>query len=210
MSIEDEIDELDEIRADARDNVEGLKRKNRELLGELKKLKQRLADKPPEPTPREKFLQDAARRLVGLEDDAKAAEVAKLEAEMAPLIDAEVAEHGRQLQQRLEGLSRTATRLMRDNAATQVVMRIRRPGIDPTVLAPFVLERLDVQETDGEFSVIGKGPNGEPISLEALAEELRGRSDLAPLVAGACAEEKAAHAAKVAETLGQRPNGAAH
>jgi hypothetical protein len=165
----------------------------------------------PAMTPRQqKFLPEAERRLQGLEGEARAAEVAKIEAEMVPLIAAEVAEAERSYQTRIEGQRRTIERLMRQSAATDLVMRIRRPGIEPHVLAALVLDRFELKEEGGEFSVVTKGANGEPMSLEALAEELRATPALAPLVAGSSPEERVAHERKVAETLGQaRPNGAA-
>lgn len=212
MTIEDIDDELD--GADAQD-VTGLKRKVQRLLGHNRRLKDRVKEleaakhSEPEPTPREKFLQEAARRLVGLEGDAKAAEIAKLEAEMAPLIDAEVAEHGRQLQEQIASQQQTIRRAMRERAATDLAMRIRRPGVALHVLTPLLLERFEVQETGEEFTVMVKGPDGQPITTEQLAEELRANPAFGPLVEGSTPQEKAAHAAKVAETLGQRPNGAA-
>jgi hypothetical protein len=154
-------------------------------------------------TPREKFFEDAGKRLAGLEGDAFANEQSKLEAEMVPLIAAEIAEHEQGLKQRLDRTRDTIVRLMRERAAMDLVMQIRKPGIAAHVLLPLVLDRFDVQERDGDFAATAKGANGEPMSVEALAEELRANPAFAPLVAGTSEAEKAAHSRKVEETLGR-------
>jgi hypothetical protein len=201
MNTEADIDEFD----DAQD-VTGLKHKVQQLLRQNRRLKDRVKEleapkSPTEPTPpREKFLQDAGRRLVGLEGEARTAELAKIEQELQPLVDAELEEIRRTGRGQVEALQGTIRRLVRESAAIDLVARIKRPGIATELLMPTILPRLDVEERDGEFTAVGKGPNG-PLTLEALAEELRATPALAPLIAGASADEKAAHARKVQETL---------
>ncbi|HXR91080.1 MAG TPA: hypothetical protein VN750_12475 [Steroidobacteraceae bacterium] len=160
-------------------------------------------------TPREKFFEDAGKRLAGLEGEALAAEERKLEEEMGPIVEAEVAELRNGFEKQMEARNRTIRRLLRENAANDLVMRIRRPGIEPRVLLPLVLDRFELKEEGGEFSIVTKGANGEPVTLEALAEELRSTPALAPLVAGASEAERVTHAKRVAETLGVKPNGPA-
>ena len=202
-----EIDELDD---DAQD-LTGLKRKVRELLGANRRLKDRVQEleqlptqPEPEPTtPRERFLRDAAKRLAGLDGDARASELAKLEQEMAPLVDAEIAERHRQHEEKIARMNGTIRRVMRESAANDVAMRVRRPGVSLDVLVPLIRDRFDVEERDGEFITVVKGADGRPITAAALAAELRANPALAPVVAGASQAEQAAHSARVAETLGQ-------
>lgn len=155
-----------------------------------------------EMSPREQFLEEAAQRLVGLQGDAKAVELRKIEQELTALADAEIGEIQRSGPARVQALQQTVRRLTRESAATEIITRIRRPGVSVDLLMPTVLARLDVEEREGDFVAIGKDASGRPMSLEALVGELRATPALAPLIAGASPEEKAAHARKVAETLG--------
>ena len=149
-------------------------------------------------------MEEAGRRLGGLEGEALEAERAKLEEEMTPLIEAEIAAHRKEQQRQIERRQGTINRLMREQAAMDLVMRVRRPGVEAGVLMPLVLDRFHIEERNGELVTIVKGADDQPISLDALAEELRTTPALAPLIAGASADEKAAHARKVAETLGRQ------
>lgn len=162
------------------------------------------AKKREDMTPRERFMEEAGRRLGGLEGEALEAERAKLEEEMTPLIEAEIAAHRKEQQRQIERRQGTINRLMREQAAMDLVMRVRRPGVEAGVLMPLVLDRFHIEERNGELVTIVKGADDQPISLDALAEELRTTPALAPLIAGASADEKAAHARKVAETLGRQ------
>ena len=208
-----ELDELEEIRADAQD-VTGLKRQVQQLIRQNRRLKERVKEldagktadtRPPgEMTPRERFLENAGNRLAGLHGAAREAELGKIKSELEPLVEAELEEIRRNGAKRVEALRSTLQRLTRENAATEIIARIRRPGISADLLMPTVLARLEAQEHEGNFTAVGKGASGEPISLDALAEELRATPALAPFIAGTTAEEKAAHAARVRETLGQK------
>lgn len=203
-----EVDELDEIRTDALDFA-GLRRNLQRALTEKKKwqarareLEAQLPTAPKDPSTRDKFLASAAVRLAGLEGDALAAELVKLEAEMAPLIAAEVGEVQAQHVARIESLSKAYVRVRREQAAQAIAADLARPGA-AAVLTPHVLKRIHAEARGDDVELLARDAGGKPMSFEALKQELRSAPGFAPLIAGTTKTEQEAHARKVAESLGQ-------
>lgn len=149
-------------------------------------------------TPRERFIRENAKRLNGLEGDAYAAEFAKIEQEMQPVIDTEVAETATQHQARLESMNRTIRTEMIKQSALRVAAEISQSGSAP-VLLPLITARLGCEQRGDEWTVFVTDDAGKPTaaSLDALKDELRIAPAFRPLIRGVTEGETAAHARKV-------------
>ena len=193
-----------------------LKYKNGQLIGEIRKLKAKLAAQPApekpegEMTPRERFFAAGARRLAGLTGEARAQEFAKIEAEMEPLLAAEVEAYGREQESKLEKLRGQTRRLIVEQHAQRIAADIGRPECAP-VLLPHITARLGVRlqgedgAKDDEAFVVGADGKPSAATIEALKDELRAAPALSPLIRGTSAIEKAAHAKLVAAATGKAP-----
>lgn len=116
-------------------------------------------------------------------------------------------EHARKLreyaasqQALIDGMRSARDRAAIKWAADSLAERIARPGC-VALLLPHIRERLTVQEDGGAYSV---GVKDLP-SLDDLAAELFANPAFERIIIGASPQERAIHAKRVAETLGEKP-----
>lgn len=187
-------------------DVEGLRRHMRRLLGEKKKLQAvvRELKAPKELTARAKWIQEQVKRLSPFEpgsDEYKAA-FASIEAEMQPLIDAEIAELRKADNAQLERMAAYHDRISIEQQARRLAGEICIPGYH-AVFLPHITERLVVERRDGQPVFVVLGPDGKPsgATLDQLKEELRADPAFGPVLRDGVAEE-ATRQRKVREMLG--------
>lgn len=193
------IDKLRNAKNVERDLRKSAENRVRELETQVADLRGKPRPKPEsEMTPRERFIRENAKRLNGLEGDAYAAEFAKIESEMQPLIDAAVAEYSAKLQARAESLERTCVNARRGHEARAILKDIAESGC-AEILMPHVMERIGVERRGEEWALIVMDATGKPTSMtvDALKDELRDSPAFKRLVKGSTADEAAAHARKV-------------
>lgn len=220
MALKLEIDSLDQVHASLREHYEetadGSFRLKFEGLEKLKNQSARyktaearvkeletevatLRGNPAEPaeliTPRERFIRENAKRLNGLEGEAHAAEFAKIQLEMQPLIDAEVAA-ATQYKTKAERQVAVIRKATIEHEAHRIIADIGQPGAT-TLLLPHVIARLDCEQQGDDWRLSVKDAAGRPTSIDALKEELRTQPQFRSLVRGATESETAARAARV-------------
>ena len=157
-------------------------------------------------TQRERFALENARRLADLKPGSPAwqAEFEKIMAEAQPMIDAEIAENESARQKEVAELRATVEVESVKCAARRVVTRLAKSGCAEALL-PHVSERIKAEWRDGKCATVFVDASGVATSELALVTELRElRPDLAPIIEGASEADKAAHARRVAETLGTK------
>lgn len=160
------------------------------------------AQPPPPKNPLHAFFDKAEDRLVGLDAEARAAELAKIEAEGNALADRLVAEQSEQLEAKANKLRDSLRSTMLRVTAQRLSAELAKHGhID--VLLPHVASRLDVEEaTNGEFVVHARDATGNRITLDAFSDQLRADVTLAPVLREKSATEVAAYEQKVRAALG--------
>jgi hypothetical protein len=218
IEIDDEHPDLAAIETEAdiealRDRCRKLFRYNGKLLDEKKKAVGRVREleaieiarhaKPDsELSARERFLRDAEHRLAklsGSEYDAALAELHQEAGERA------AAEGRREEQARRDALTADYRETRRKHEALRLIGPLAHPDC-ASLLASHTEGRIGLEEgEDGTTTITYKGKDGRPCSAEDLVAELRSDPGLAPLIRGGAAAEKAAHAKRVAETLGIGP-----
>lgn len=168
------------------EQTEGLRRKNSELLGEVKKLKGRSKDLPEDFDPEQwKALKDAEAHRVE-EEARRAGQWDKLKNDLVSRHEAQRGELQTALQQRTGQLH---DYIVRNEALSAIA---KADGITELLL-PHVRGRLKLHEEDGKFSVqvvdsdgnprIGSG-KGEPMTLDQLLTEMKETEVFAPAFRG--------------------------
>jgi hypothetical protein len=155
----------------------------------------------------EAFIADVQKRLAShsFGSTEYAAELERIHADRDAGVAADVAEARELDGAQLARMQAQAARFQRQNAAEALVAPIAHPECIPA-LVPHAIDRIGIEQTDdGEGRVTYRDANGNPTTREALQAELAARRSLARLIKGASAEEKAAHARRVALALGEKP-----
>lgn len=203
-----QIEGLDRLRGAKR--MEKQKRQNaesrvRELETQLRSARTDPHQKPEsEMNPKEKFLQQAQQRLARLLPGSEEyrREFAAIEAEMDPLIAAEVEQASKEGRASIDSLADDYARLRREHEARTIIQAVAGEHA-AVLLMPHVLERITVEQRDSEWVVTILDAQGKPTNLEGLRQEFAANSAFAPLLRGESEAEKAAHARRVAEVLGE-------
>jgi hypothetical protein len=146
------------------------------------------------------FLESAQSRLAGLSGEAFTAELARIHEEMGAAVRAEA---DAQAQAQVESLRKDYIRARRTVEAYSLAAPIARPGL-ASLLAEQIAKRLELQQRDDSTweLVIRDATGRQTISPADLHDELRHTKELSALVQGSTPAEQAAHARRVAETLG--------
>lgn len=161
-------------------DVTGLKNKVEDLLGQQSELKKKLKEKEDaESAAKEearKALEEAALKKGDIEGVRKSADerVANKEKEVRG-----------ELEPKLQKQDKTIRRLLVDNVAKTFAGKIALKGSE-SLLELAALQRLDVDERDGELVTVIKGADGKAstMSLDDLEKEFRGNAAFAPVIAG--------------------------
>jgi hypothetical protein len=145
------------------------------------------------------FFAEAQKRLDGLSGLAYETEWTRIDREMQDL----VREHFTASQRaKCESLEDSYVDARREHEAREIMKKVAKPGAE-TLLLPHVINRIAIERNGDEWTVSARSSTGAVTTLEVLAKELAEAPELALLTRGATPEERAAHARKVAETLGE-------
>jgi hypothetical protein len=215
---------------ESQEYVGGLKARNQELLGEIRRLKDenlalkagqedrdRLANENVlmkgrlnvlgaggDEKPIEKFIRENAGRLQRLESGSEAWKdmLAKIEAEMEPLLKAEGEKYGAEQQAKVARMTAAVEEISKRKTAERIASGLARPGMRDLLL-PHVLERVAVKWDGDECVAFFTAADGGEVSEPGLVAEFRElRPEFANVVEGASTDDKIAHARRVAATLG--------
>jgi hypothetical protein len=184
-----------------------LRRKNSELIGEKRKLQERVAvlmaeaRDPADPSPMAKFIRENAPRLRPFEPGSPEwqAELAKIESEII------VEDSAPARAAKLEKMNAEILRLMRNAEASTLANALARAG-SAKVLLPFIAERIEVVPQGDEYAVKFRGADGTETTADGVAAEFMRDPALSPLIhqsQALSARNAEQHAKRVAETLGQ-------
>lgn len=147
----------------------------------------------------EKLAAEAATRQT--EQDRKDAQAAEREATRSAEYEREntrkLAEHEAGIQARVASLRAARDGAALDRVAIDLSVKLAVPG-SHELLLPHVRARLEASDADGVLSVSVKDAS----SYEHLAEQLRADPRFARVIENASPQDRAAHARRVAETLG--------
>jgi hypothetical protein len=194
------------------DDPAALKRTNLGLILEIRRLKEKLNDRGeelPEETPRQKAIREAVFRLNRFQAGSPEyqAELAKVTAEHAHLIAAEVAETTSGYQAKLESRNRQIVKLMRSAEASKLASRMARGG-SANVLQQLIADRIDVVPEGDDHVVKFRLADGTETTADGVAEEFLRDPALSPLIRDSkvlSAQSAAENARRVAETLARAP-----
>lgn len=157
---------------------------------------------PQSKNPLHDFYDNAAARLVGLDDEARAAELLKIEAEGNAIADQMIAEHTQQAEAKGNTLRDCLRSTILRVTAQRLSAGLAKHG-HSDVLLPHVASRLDVEEAaNGELVVHARDAAGGRMTLDAFSDQLRADVTLAPVLREKSATEVAAHEQKVRAALG--------
>lgn len=194
-SMYEEKDGKFRLKVDGLPDVGGLKKKNDELLDELKGLKRKQAEEA-ERIAREK------EELLAKSGDVEA---------IRKSYDAKIAKLQEEYEGRLSGMSGQLHGLTVGQTATALAAELAIPGSAP-VLLPHIKARLGMEMRDGVPTTVVLGADGKPsaMTIEELKAELTGNPAFAPIIAaskaaggGAAGGGKGGGAAKKALTRQQ-------
>ena len=159
--------------------VEGLP--SPEEMNGLKAKMQELLDEKKTESDKRKQAEETARQA---EETARLAE-AKKKGDFDALEKSWQDKHAREMEAvgvRNKTLESSLRKVLIDNKATELASRLA--GTEAVVLLPHISSRLDVEERDGGFVTVVRGPDGKPsaLTLDDLGNEFVGNKAFASLI----------------------------